>query len=106
MIETALASAYKLDSTMQAEILANEGVIYLIRIVQNGQTSLLKTKAGANKIFKSATAAGSFLAGVGFDDATVVHQCAYDEVIGHEVMAPEDRYMRTPMQLGGLKPLV
>ena len=106
MIENTLASAFKLDNTMQAEILANEGIIYLVRIVQNGRSSLLKTKKGANKIFKSATAAGAFLAEAGFDAAVVVHQCAYDEVIGHETVDPEDRYMRTPMQLAGLKPLV
>lgn len=106
MLDTALPSAFKLDPSMQAEILANEGIIYLVRIVQNGRTSLVKAKNGSNRIFKSATAAGSYLASIGFDDATVVHQCAYDEVIGHEAVSPEDRYMRTPMQLSGLKPLV
>jgi len=56
-------------------------------------------------VFKSATAAGTFLAGLGLEQATVVHQCAYDEVIGHEAIqgSPD---LRTGMQLSGLKPLV
>ena len=100
MTETQLAA-----SAGQAvpDILANEGIIYLIRI--NG-LGLLKDAGGANRVFKSATAAGTVLAAMGFESAQVVHQCAYDEVIGHEPLAPADRFMKTPMDLSGLKPLV
>lgn len=89
----------------QCEILANEGIIYLIRVVAGDRRALLKDKAGQNQIFKSATAAGTFLAGLGLSSATVVHQCAYDEVIGHESIQGNPD-LRTHMELGGLKPLV
>lgn len=100
-MNTAQLSSLSKDASV--EILANEGIIYLIRATVDGQTQLLKDKAGKNQVFKSATAAGAFLAGLGFEKAEVVHQCAYDEVIGHEVGV--DTTMRTPMELGALKPL-
>ena len=93
------------EGACQCEILANEGIIYLVRVVFGGKTALLKDKKGTNQVFKSATAAGTFLAGLGLEQATVVHQCAYDDVIGHEAIqgSPD---LRTGMQLSGLKPLV
>lgn len=92
-----------LSKDAQVEILANEGIIYLVRVIFGDQTQLLKDDAGKNQIFKSATAAGAFLAGLGFEKASVVHQCAYDEVIGHEPGV--DTTLKTPMDLVGLKPL-
>ncbi|MGB0957029.1 MAG: DUF6482 family protein [Litorivicinus sp.] len=100
MTETELAAHC---GRSQPEILANEGIIYLVRIAGSG---LLKDAKGSNRVFKSATAAGIYLAGLGFERAEVLHQCAYDEVIGHEPLAAEDRYMATPMDLSGLKPLI
>lgn len=89
----------------RCEILANEGIIYLVRAVTGGSTSLLKDAKGANRVFKSATAAGTHLASLGAERAVVVHQCAYDEVIGHEPIQGQGD-LRTDMELGGLKPLV
>ena len=85
------------------EILANEGIIYLVRVVWGEQRALLKDDKGENMRFRSATAAGTFLAGLGAEKAVVVHQCAYDEVIGHEPIRGNGD-LRTPMDLSGLKP--
>ena len=75
----------------------------MVRVLFEGQSKLLKDDAGKNRIFKSATAAGAFLAGLGYEKAMVVHQCAYDEVIGHEPGV--DTTLKTPMDLVALKPL-
>ncbi|MGB0964994.1 MAG: DUF6482 family protein [Litorivicinus sp.] len=93
------------DGQADCEILANEGIIYLVRAVSAEKTALLKDDKGANRVFKSATAAGTHLAALGADKAVVVHQCAYDEVIGHEPIQGQPD-LRTAMDLGGLKPLV
>lgn len=94
------------SGSVACEILANEGIIYLVRAVsEGGSTALLKDAKGSNRIFKSATAAGTHLASLGAEQATVVHQCAYDEVIGHEPIQGQGD-LRTNMELGGLKPLV
>ncbi len=99
-----LQSLIKAGQT-QCEILANEGIIYLVRAVTGEKTALLKDDKGGNRIFKSATAAGTHLAALGAEKATVVHQCAYDEVIGHESIQGNPD-LRTSMELGGLKPLI
>ena len=60
---------------------------------------MLKKTDGDNKVFKSSTQAGIALADVGGTEAVIVHQCAYDEVIGHETCKAEDPALRTPIDL-------
>ena len=81
------------------EIHAFEGVIYLVKIVTEVGEIMLKKVDGDNQVFKSSTQAGMALADVGGTDAVIVHQCAYDEVIGHEPCQTEDPSLRTPMDL-------
>lgn len=81
------------------EIHAFEGIIYLVKIVTDAGESMLKKTDGDNKVFKSSTQAGIALADVGGTEAVIVHQCAYDEVIGHETCKVEDPASRTPMDL-------
>lgn len=81
------------------EIHAFEGIIYLVKIVTDAGESMLKETDGDNKVFKSSTQAGIALADVGGTEAVIVHQCAYDEVIGHETCKAEDPALRTPMDL-------
>lgn len=81
------------------EIHAFEGIIYLVKIIMDGSETMLKKEDGNNQVFKSSTQAGIALAGVGAKEAVVVHQCAYDEVIGHDTCIGEDPTLRTPMDL-------
>ena len=81
------------------EIHAFEGIIYLVKIVTEVGETMLKKADGDNQVFKSSTQAGMALADVGGTDAVIVHQCAYDEVIGHEPCQTDDPYLRTPMDL-------
>ena len=81
------------------EIHAFEGIIYLVKIVTEVGETMLKKAGGDNQVFKSSTQAGMALADVGGTDAVIVHQCAYDEVIGHEPCQTEDPSLRTPMDL-------
>ena len=81
------------------EIHAFEGIIYLVKIVTEVGETMLKKADGDNQVFKSSTQAGMALADVGGTDAVIVHQCAYDEVIGHEPCETEDPSLRTPMDL-------
>jgi hypothetical protein len=81
------------------EIHAFEGIIYLVKIVTNVGETMLKKADGDNQVFKSSTQAGIALADVGGTEAVIVHQCAYDEVIGHETCKAEDPALRTPMDL-------
>lgn len=81
------------------EIHAFEGIIYLVKIVTEVGETMLKKVDGDNQVFKSSTQAGMALADVGGTDAVIVHQCAYDEVIGHEPCQTEDPSLRTPMDL-------
>ena len=81
------------------EIHAFEGIIYLVKIVTEFGETMLKKADGDNQVFKSSTQAGMALADVGEADAVIVHQCAYDEVIGHEPCQTEDPSLRTPMDL-------
>ena len=81
------------------EIHAFEGIIYLVKIVTEVGEIMLKKADGDNQVFKSSTQAGMALADVGGTDAVIVHQCAYDEVIGHEPCQTEDPSLRTPMDL-------
>ena len=81
------------------EIHAFEGIIYLVKIVTEFGETMLKKADGDNQVFKSSTQAGMALADVGGTDAVIVHQCAYDEVIGHEPCQTEDPSLRTPMDL-------
>ena len=81
------------------EIHAFEGIIYLVKIVTEVGEVMLKKADGDNQVFKSSTQAGMALADVGGTDAVIVHQCAYDEVIGHEPCRTEDPSLRTPMDL-------
>ena len=53
---------------------------------------------GNNQTFKS-DASGIELAAAGGKEAVIVHQCAYDEVIGHDPCLREDPALRTPMDL-------
>lgn len=81
------------------EIHAFEGIIYLVKIVTDVGETMLKKADGDNQVFKSSTQAGIALADVGGTEAVIVHQCAYDEVIGHETCKAEDPALRTPMDL-------
>ena len=81
------------------EIHAFEGIIYLVKIVTEVDETMLKKADGDNQVFKSSTQAGMALADVGGTDAVIVHQCAYDEVIGHEPCRTEDPSLRTSMDL-------
>ena len=81
------------------EIHAFEGIIYLVKIITKAGETMLKKEDGNNEVFKSSTQAGIALAGVGGKDAVIVHQCAYDEVIGHAPRVGEDPALRTPMDL-------
>ena len=81
------------------EIHAFEGIIYLVKIVTDVGETMLKKTDGDNQVFKSSTQAGIALADVGGTEAVIVHQCAYDEVIGHETCKAEDPALRTPMDL-------
>lgn len=81
------------------EIHAFEGIIYLVKIVTEVGEVMLKKADGDNQVFKSSTQAGMALADVGGTDAVIVHQCAYDEVIGHEPCRIADPSLRTPMDL-------
>ena len=81
------------------EIHAFEGIIYLVKIITDVGETMLKKDDGDNQVFKSSTQAGVALAGVGGTSACIVHQCAYDEVIGHEPCHAEDPSLRTPMDL-------
>ena len=81
------------------EIHAFEGIIYLVKIVTEVGETMLKKADGDNQVFKSSTQAGMALADVGGTDAVIVHQCTYDEVIGHEPCQTEDPSLRTPMDL-------
>ncbi|MEE2820408.1 MAG: DUF6482 family protein [Pseudomonadota bacterium] len=81
------------------EIHAFEGVIYLVKIVTEVGETMLKKVDGDNQVFKSSTQAGMALADIGGTDAVIVHQCAYDEVIGQKPCQTEDPFLRTPMNL-------
>ena len=81
------------------EIHAFEGIIYLVKIITKVSETMLKKEDGNNEVFKSSTQAGIALAGVGGKEAVIVHQCAYDEVIGHAPSVGEDTALRTPMDL-------
>lgn len=81
------------------EIHAFEGIIYLVKVITEVGESMLKNDDGDNQVFKSSTQAGIALAQVGAEEAMIVHQCAYDEVIGHEPCLAEDPSLRTPMDL-------
>ena len=81
------------------EIHAFEGIIYLVKIITDVGETMLKKEDGNNQTFKSSTQAGIALAGVGGKEAVIVHQCAYDEVIGHDPCVREDPALRTPMDL-------
>lgn len=81
------------------EIHAFEGIIYLVKIVTEVGETMLKKADGDNLVFKSSTQAGIALADIGGTDAVIVHQCAYDEIIGHEPCLAEDPSLRTPMNL-------
>lgn len=81
------------------EIHAFEGIIYLVKIVTEVGETMLKKADGDNQVFKSSTQAGMALADVGGTGAVIVHQCAYDEVIGHEPCRTEDPSLRTPIDL-------
>lgn len=83
----------------ELEIHAFEGIIYLVKVVTEVGEAMLKTESGDNQVFKSSTQAGVALADIGATRATIVHQCAYDEVIGHAPCAAEDPALRTPMDL-------
>jgi hypothetical protein len=83
----------------ELEIHAFEGIIYLVKVVTEVGESMLKTESGDNQVFRSSTQAGVALADIGATDATIVHQCAYDEVIGHAPCETEDPSLRTPMDL-------
>ena len=85
--------------TPQFEIHAFEGIIYLVKVITEVGESMLKNDQGDNQVFKSSTQAGIALAQVGASEAVVVHQCAYDEVIGHEPCLSDDPSLRTPMDL-------
>lgn len=84
------------------EIHAFEGIIYLVEIIFADRRQFLKAPSGDNLVFKSSTAAGIALAGIGANEATIVHQCAYDEVIGHAPCLSGDPNLRTPMDLRAL----
>ena len=86
--------------SLTLEIHAFEGIIYLVKIVTEVGETMLKNAGGDNQVFKSSTQAGMALADVGGTDAVIVHQCAYDEVIGREPHQTEDPSLRTPMDLG------
>lgn len=90
------------ESPPALEIHAFEGIIYLVEIVFSDRRQFLKDRNGDNVVFKSSTAAGIALAGIGAEAATIVHQCAYDEVIGHEPCVSDDPNLRTPMDLRAL----
>ena len=81
------------------EIHAFEGIIYLVKIITDVGETMLKKEDGNNQVFKSSTQAGIALAGAGGKEAVVVHQCAYDEVIGHDSCLEENLALRTPMDL-------
>ena len=81
------------------EIHAFEWIIYLVKIITDVGETMLKKDDGDNQVFKSSTQAGIALADAGGTTACIVHQCAYDEVIGHEPCHAEDPSLRTPMDL-------
>ena len=85
--------------SLTLEIHAFEGIIYLVKIVTEVSETMLKKADGENQVFKSSTQAGMALADVGGTDAVIVHQCAYDEVIGHKPCQTGDPSLRTPMDL-------
>ncbi len=87
------------DQSLTLEIHAFEGIIYLVKIVTEVGETLLKSADGNNQVFKSSTQAGMALADAGGTEAVIVHQCAYDEVIGHEPYLTEYPSLRTPMDL-------
>ena len=87
------------DQSPTLEIHAFEGIIYLVKIVTEVNETMLKKADGDNQVFKSSTRAGMALADAGGTEAVIVHQCAYDEVIGHEPCRTEDPSLRTPMDL-------
>ena len=87
------------DQSPTLEINAFEGIIYLVKIVTEVNETMLKKADGDNQVFKSSTQAGMALADAGGTEAVIVHQCAYDEVIGHEPCRTEDPSLRTPMDL-------
>ena len=87
------------DQSPTLEIHAFEGIIYLVKIVTEVNETMLKKADGDNQVFKSSTQAGMALADAGGTEAVIVHQCAYDEVIGYEPCRTEDPSLRTPMDL-------
>lgn len=98
-------SALGRGEPLRFEIHAFEGIIYLVQILTETGEAMLKTPNGDNQVFKSSTQAGIALAKEGAVEAVIVHQCAYDEVIGHEPCLAEDPALRTPMDLRLLKAL-
>jgi uncharacterized protein YcsI (UPF0317 family) len=70
----------------------------LVKIITDVGETMLKKDDGDNQVFKSSTQAG-LLWRCGGTTACIVHQCAYDEVIGHEPCHAEDPSLRTPMDL-------
>lgn len=97
-LKVALAQSIPLS----IEIHAFEGIIYLVEVVFDDRRQFLKNAQGDNAVYKSSTAAGVALAGIGATSAVIVHQCAYDEVIGHEPCQSDDPHLRTPMDLRAL----
>lgn len=85
--------------TLTLEIHAFEGIIYLVKIITDAGETMLKKDDGDNQVFKSSTQAGVALADAGGTAACIVHQCAYDEVIGHGLCHAEDPSLTTPMDL-------
>ena len=87
------------DQSPTLEIHAFEGIVYLVKIVTEVGETILKKADGENQVFKSSTQAGMALADAGGTKAVIVHQCVYDEVIGHEPCRTGNPSLRTPMNL-------
>lgn len=82
----------------EAEIIAVEGMLYVVRI--DAQDMLTDSKAESLR-FPSAHAAGKALSEAGLDSAWLVHHSPYDEMVGRvDEALPKPAPLRTRMSFG------
>lgn len=89
----------RLDTLPEPEILSIEGALYIVRIGDE----MLTTRPGGEPLrFRSAWAAGRALGEAGLRRGWLVHESAYDEMLGRaDEGQPPPAPLRTSMRFPG-----
>lgn len=67
------------------EVRGAEGCAYTLLVVDQGEPCQLVDKHGLLKRFNSIKEISELLAGTDYQEAVLIHDTAYDEMIGHPV---------------------